>query len=93
MQQRKIPLRRCTGCNEQKPKKELVRVVRSPQGEIALDRVGKMPGRGAYLCPSAQCLARARKARRLERALEAQIPPEVYERIEQEIEGAQSGNE
>ncbi|HJB67385.1 MAG TPA: YlxR family protein [Candidatus Fournierella excrementigallinarum] len=93
MQQRKIPLRRCTGCNEQKPKKELVRVVRSPQGEIALDRVGKMPGRGAYLCPSAQCLAKARKAKRLERALEAQIPPEVYERIEQEIEGAQRGNE
>jgi len=93
VQQRKIPLRRCTGCNEQKPKKELVRVVRSPQGEIALDRVGKMPGRGAYLCPSAQCLAKARKAKRLERALEAQIPPEVYERIEQEIEGAQSGNE
>ena len=93
MQQRKIPLRRCTGCNEQKPKKELVRVVRRPQGEIALDRVGKMPGRGAYLCPSAQCLAKARKAKRLERALEAQIPPEVYERIEQEIEGAQSGNE
>ena len=92
MQQRKIPLRRCTGCNEQKPKKELVRVVRSPQGEIALERVGKMPGRGAYLCPSAQCLAKARKAKRLERALEAQIPPEVYERIEQEIEGAQSGN-
>ena len=93
MQQRKIPLRRCTGCNEQKPKKELVRVVRSPQGEIALDRVGKMPGRGAYLCPSAQCLVKARKAKRLERALDAQIPPEVYERIEQEIEGAQSGNE
>ena len=93
MQQRKIPLRRCTGCNEQKPKKELVRVVRSPQGEIALDRVGKMPGRGAYLCPSAQCLAKARKAKRLERALDAQIPPEVYERIEQEIEGAQSGTE
>lgn len=93
MQQRKIPLRRCTGCNEQKPKKELVRVVRSPQGEIALDRVGKMPGRGAYLCPSAQCLAKARKAKRLERALDAQIPPEIYERIEQEIEGAQSGNE
>lgn len=93
MQQRKIPLRRCTGCNEQKPKKELVRVVRSPQGEIALDRVGKMPGRGAYLCPSAQCLAKARKAKRLERALDAQISPEVYERIEQEIEGAQSGNE
>ena len=74
MQQKKIPLRRCTGCNEQKPKKELVRVVRSPQGEVSLDLVGKKPGRGAYLCPSAQCLAKARKAKRLERALETQIP-------------------
>ena len=88
MQQRKIPLRRCTGCNEQKPKKELVRVVRSPQGEIALDRVGKMPGRGAYLCPSAQCLAKARKAKRLERALDCQIPQEVYDRLEEEMRDA-----
>ena len=93
MQNKRVPLRMCTGCGEHLPKKELVRVVRSPQGEIALDRVGKMPGRGAYLCPSAQCLAKARKAKRLERALDAQIPPEVYERIEQEIEGAQRGNE
>ena len=93
MQQQKIPLRRCTGCNEQKPKKELVRVVRSPQGEVSLDLVGKKPGRGAYLCPSAQCLAKARKAKRLERALETQIPPEVYESIERELEGAQGGAE
>ena len=93
MQQRKIPLRRCIGCNGQKPKKELVRVVRSPQGEIALDRVGKMPGRGAYLCFDARCLAKARKAKRLERTLDTQIPPEVYERIEQEIKGAQVGDE
>ena len=85
MQQRKIPLRRCTGCNEQKPKKELVRIVRSPQGEIALDRVGKMPGRGAYLCPSAQCLAKARKAKRLERALDQPVPEEVYARLAQQI--------
>lgn len=91
MQQRKIPLRRCMGCNESKPKKELVRVVRSPQGEISLDLVGKKPGRGAYLCPSVQCFAKARKAKRLERALETQIPPEVYESIEQEIEGAERG--
>ena len=91
MQQRKIPLRRCTGCNESKPKKELVRVVRSPEGEISLDLVGKKPGRGAYLCPNAQCLQKARKARRLERALETQIPLEVYDSIEREIEGAECG--
>ena len=91
MQQRKIPLRLCLGCNESKPKKELVRVVRSPEGEISLDLVGKKPGRGAYLCPSAQCLAKARKAKRLERALDTQIPPEVYESIEREIEGAERG--
>ena len=91
MQQRKIPLRRCTGCNESEPKKELVRVVRSPEGEISLDLVGKKPGRGAYLCPNAQCLQKARKARRLERALETQIPPEVYDSIEREIEGAECG--
>lgn len=91
MQQRKIPLRRCTGCNESKPKKELVRVVRSPEGEISLDIVGKKPGRGAYLCLNAQCLQKARKARRLERALETQIPPEVYDSIEREIEGAERG--
>ena len=91
MQQRKIPLRHCLGCNESKPKKELVRVVRSPEGEISLDLVGKKPGRGAYLCPSAQCLAKARKAKRPERALDTQIPPEVYESIEREIEGAERG--
>lgn len=92
MQPKKIPLRRCTGCSQQKPKKELVRVVRSPEGEIALDTRGKMPGRGAYLCFDAACLAKARKAKRLERALDTQIPPEVYERIEHEIEGAQGAN-
>ena len=91
MVQKKIPLRRCSGCGQSKPKKELVRVVRSPEGEISLDLVGKKPGRGAYLCPSAQCLAKARKAKRLERALDTQIPPEVYESIEREIEGAERG--
>lgn len=91
MQQRKIPLRRCTGCNESKPKKELVRVVRSPEGEISVDLVGKKPGRGAYLCPNPACLAKARKAKRLERALEAQIPPEIYQRLEQQMEEAQGG--
>ena len=93
MQQKKIPIRRCAGCNSQKPKKELVRVVRSPQGEISLDTTGKKPGRGVYVCPNAACLAKAQKAKRLERALETQIPPEVFESIRNEIEGAQSGEE
>lgn len=88
MKPKKIPLRRCTGCNESKPKKELVRVVRSPEGEISMDLVGKKPGRGAYLCLNVQCLAKARKAKRLERALETEIPAEVYENIEQQIKGA-----
>ena len=91
MAQKKIPMRQCIGCQESRPKKELVRVVRAPTGEISIDAVGKKPGRGAYLCPSAQCLAKARKAKRLERALDTQIPPEVYESIEREIEGAERG--
>ena len=83
MQQKvkKIPARRCVGCNAQKPKRELVRVVRSPQGEISLDLTGKKPGRGAYLCPDPACLAKARKAKRLERAFDAAVPPEVYEAL------------
>ena len=83
---KKIPLRRCVGCMEQRPKRELIRVVRSPEGEISLDTTGKKSGRGAYLCPDPACLAKARKARRLERALECEIPDEVYERIEKELQ-------
>ena len=64
--QKKVPVRRCVGCNAQKPKKELVRIVRSPEGEVGVDLTGKRSGRGAYLCPSASCLAKARKAKRLE---------------------------
>lgn len=83
--ERRIPMRRCTGCSEHFPKSELVRVVRTPEGEIVLDTVGKRSGRGAYLCKSASCLSKARKGRRLESALECQIPAEVYERLETEI--------
>ena len=68
--QKKVPVRRCVGCNAQKPKKELVRIVRSPEGEVGVDLTGKRSGRGAYLCPSASCLAKARKAKRLEHAFE-----------------------
>ena len=85
MHQKRIPLRMCAGCGESKPKKELVRVVRSPEGEISLDLTGKKPGRGAYVCKSADCLRAARKARRLERAFSCQIPAEVYDRMEEEI--------
>ncbi len=82
---RKIPTRRCTGCGEHFPKTALVRVVRSPEGEISLDATGKKPGRGAYLCKNAECLRRARRARRLEQNLEVTIPDEVYLALEGEL--------
>ena len=82
MKPKKVPLRMCSGCMERKPKKELVRVVRSPEGDLALDATGKKAGRGAYVCASENCLKRARKAKRLERALACQIPPEIYEKLE-----------
>lgn len=85
MQVRKVPLRMCTGCGEHRPKKELVRVVKSPAGEISLDLTGKKAGRGAYLCRKVECLKKARKARRLERALSCQIPEEVYDQMEGEM--------
>lgn len=83
---RKTPVRRCVGCGEGKPKKELVRIVRTAEGEISVDLTGKKSGRGAYLCPNRDCLAAAQKARRLERALSCQIPPEVYQRLAEEID-------
>ena len=85
MQARKIPLRMCTGCGEHKPKKELVRVVKSPTGEISLDLTGRKAGRGAYLCRNVECLRKARKARRVERLFSCQIPDEVYDQMEGEM--------
>ena len=84
--QKKIPMRQCLGCREMKPKKELIRVVRSPEGTIGLDFKGKAPGRGAYLCRSGECLKKAVKSKALERAFSAQIPEEVYERLQREME-------
>lgn len=72
----------CSGCGEHKPKKELVRVVKSPEGEVSLDLSGRKPGRGAYICPALECLKKARKARRLERAFSCQIPDAVYDAME-----------
>lgn len=91
MVQKKLPVRMCAGCAEHKPKKELVRVVRTPEGEILLDLTGKKSGRGAYVCPDAACLQKARKARRIERALACAIPDEVYERMEAEMRGEPHG--
>lgn len=83
---KKLPQRQCVGCREMKEKRALIRVVKSPEGDISLDFKGKKPGRGAYLCPDPECLKRARKSRALERAFETPITPELYEALEGEME-------
>ncbi len=83
--ERKIPLRKCSGCGEMKPKTELVRVVRSPEGELSMDLTGRKAGRGAYVCRNIDCLRTARKARRLERSFACAIPAEIYDRLEEEM--------
>ena len=96
MKQKKIPMRKCTGCGEMKPKRELVRVVKAPdvkdengeitaKGEISLDLTGKKPGRGAYICNNPDCLKKAVKAKRLERAFQTSIPDKVFEQINEEM--------
>lgn len=85
MAEKKIPMRKCLGCNEMKPKKELIRAVKNPQGEISLDLTGKKSGRGAYICPDKDCFDKARKGKRLERALETKIPEEVYDEMLKEL--------
>ena len=91
MQQRKIPMRQCVGCREMKPKKELIRVVKSPENSISLDFRGKAPGRGAYVCPDPACLKRAIKSKALERAFETQIPQEIYDGLMQAMEEGDRG--
>ncbi|MBQ4128206.1 MAG: YlxR family protein [Ruminococcus sp.] len=86
MSARKVPLRKCMGCNQMKEKRELVRVVRSKDGEISLDLTGKKAGRGAYICKDIECLKLAKKAKRIERALDCTISPELYDTMEKEIE-------
>ncbi len=78
-------MRKCTGCNEMKPKKELVRIVKSPDGDISVDLTGKKSGRGAYICRNAECLMKAKKCSRLEKAFECSVPPDVYDRLCGEI--------
>jgi len=91
MQQKRIPMRQCVGCREMKPKKELIRVVRSPEGAISLDFRGKAPGRGAYLCPDAACFKRAIKAKALNRAFETEIPQEIYDDLLAKMEEGDHG--
>ena len=81
MKVKKIPQRRCVGCNNMKDKKELIRVVRSAEGEVSIDKVGKKPGRGAYVCPTSECINKAVKEKRLEKALDVSIGTEVYEKL------------
>ena len=89
--QKKIPMRQCLGCREMKEKREVIRVVRSPEGVISLDFRGKASGRGAYVCRNAACLKKAIKAKALERAFSAQIPSEVYDRLTEEMEAEHEG--
>ena len=89
--QKKIPMRQCLGCREMKPKRELIRIVRPPEGEVSLDFKGKAPGRGAYLCRNPECLKRAVKGRAIERAFSTQIPSEVYERLLEQMEAGDEG--
>ncbi|OFI07728.1 hypothetical protein CLOACE_00760 [Clostridium acetireducens DSM 10703] len=87
MKAKKIPQRMCTGCLETKPKKELIRVVKNKEGEVSVDLTGKKPGRGAYICKNAQCLEKAFKAKRLQKNLETKIDEEIYNRLQEEING------
>ena len=88
---RKIPMRQCLGCNEHKPKKELIRVVRTPDGETVIDLVGKKSGRGAYICPKKTCFAKARKSKRIENILECKISEELYDEMEQAVAAHEVG--
>lgn len=90
--QKKIPERQCMGCNEKKPKKELIRVVRTASGTAELDFTGKKSGRGAYICPCEACFKKARKSGRIARVLECEIPEEVYAALEEEVRNAEKGN-
>ena len=92
MQPKKIPMRMCKGCGEMKPKRELIRVVKSNEGEVSLDLTGKKAGRGVYVCKSLECLKKARKARRFEKDFSCQISSEIYEVMENELSKLDESN-
>ncbi len=85
MKNKKLPERRCVGCGETKLKNQLIRIVRTPDGEVILDKTGKKSGRGAYICELSACLKKARKSKRIESSLGVQIPDGIYDRLEEEI--------
>lgn len=89
--QKKIPMRQCLGCREMKPKKELIRIVRSPENDIDLDFKGKASGRGAYICPDPECLKKAQKSRAIEKAFEMAVPTEIYDRLHRRMEVGDDG--
>lgn len=85
MANKKIPMRQCVGCREPKSKKELIRIIRTPEEEIIVDATGRKNGRGAYICPDMECLRKARRSKGLERSLKMAIPAEVYDNLEKEM--------
>ncbi len=85
IKKKKIPMRMCLGCNSMKEKKELIRVVKSPEGEVSIDKTGKKSGRGAYICDNLECLQKARKARRFEKEFSCKIENEIYDAMEKDI--------
>jgi len=91
MRMKKIPLRQCTGCNRRKEKKDLIRIIRTPDDEIVVDLTGKKNGRGAYICNSTECLQLAKKKKSLERSLKTAIPEEVYQEIAKEMDTNEKG--
>jgi predicted RNA-binding protein YlxR (DUF448 family) len=93
VKQRKIPQRKCLGCNISKPKKELIRIVREPNGTINLDTIGRKNGRGAYICPNSDCLNSVKKNHGLDRAFELKVPDEIYQRLEEQLVIINDGGE
>ncbi len=90
---KKVPMRMCVSCREMRPKKELTRVVRTPEGGVVVDKTGRANGRGAYICLKTACLEKAVKSRALERALETQVGPEVYETLREDCRNAEAGGQ
>ena len=89
--QKKIPQWQCMGCRERKPKRDMILIVRTPEGVVILDLGGKMNGRGAYICPETECLKKVQKSKALERSLEVEIPEEVFDRLQKEMEAGNNG--
>lgn len=85
MKKKKVPLRVCAGCQEQKSKKEMIRVVRTPEGIVEIDKTGKKSGRGVYICQNPDCLEKAYKEQRLERSLKTKVSDDIYESLRQEL--------